>query len=213
MMNARWAHESLLAEQQALRRLTHHGVRGVPRIAIDVEDGQSVLVTFPVGTPLVASSDSVHEALGTWRDTKLCGDAPLLCAGLLRGVLDAMKQCHAAGVIHGDPRLSNIVVVKSLAQAPSAVLIDFGSAILAPHLLMVPPGRLLFCRAARTCGYRCRTPLQCSWRPFRARHATPQNRGMTCLCWLLRYTASLFLGPPLLMTLGLPLRWPCTGKC
>ena len=132
LLNARWARESFISEQQALKRLTYHGVQGVPRIAIDVDDGQSVLVTFPVGTPLVATSDSVHEALRAWRDTGSCGNAPILCAGLLRGVLDAMKQCHAAGVIHGDPRLSNIVVVESLAQAPSAVLIDFGSAILAP---------------------------------------------------------------------------------
>ena len=132
LVNGRWARESLATERQALLRLSERGVRGVPRIAADVVEGQSALITYPVGTPMAATVVDVHSALAEFREAGSCSSMHVLNAHLLQDMLDAMRQCHSAGVIHGDPRLSNVVIVESL-TSPSAVLIDFGSAFVAPQ--------------------------------------------------------------------------------
>lgn len=132
LVSGRWAQESLATERQALLRLSDRGVQGVPRIAADVVEGQYALVTCPVGTPMAATVVDVHSALTEFRKEGSCSSMHVLNAHFLRDILGAMRQCHSAGVIHGDPRLSNVVIVESLTSS-SAVLIDFGSAFVAPR--------------------------------------------------------------------------------
>ena len=130
-----------LIERAALRRLAQCDVDGVPRIACDTIDVR-ILVTFPVGRPIAVSGFDVCAAL---REHRLGNGASakitlprLVDASYCRRVLLTLRAVHAAGVIHGDMRLSNLVseatdvhpavASSSAAQSHSATIVDFGSA-------------------------------------------------------------------------------------
>jgi len=129
LANGQHASESLRTEEQALRQLSESHCTNVPHIAFVAAGGQPVLITQPVGVPLALTNNDVDAALEAYRSGSGGCNLKLLNAKFLGDVLQAMTQCHDAGVIHGDPRLSNIVIVESLGLS-IAVLIDFGSAII-----------------------------------------------------------------------------------
>ena len=131
-------------EKDALLRLSAGCVVGVPRIACEVIE-DNVIVTSPVGLTLAATLSDVDTALGIYR----AGHIPpenqprLLSKRLLHDALVVLQSMHCCGVIHGDPRLSNFIVVDEaiLSQSASAssassgpcekcMAIDFGCAIL-----------------------------------------------------------------------------------
>lgn len=152
------ADSAVAVERAALARLAACGVRGVPHIVCDAID-ERVLITGPVGRPIAGCAFDVHTALHAHRSIsgRRSSTLPrLIDSSLCHCIVAALREMHAAGVIQGDMRLSNLVsVIESPALSgdphgrsatitsygdtgpavaaadPVAVIIDFGSAFIA----------------------------------------------------------------------------------
>ena len=134
-------------EIEALKRLITGCVTGTPRIVCHVSE-DNVIVTCPVGRALATTKEDVDIALTMYRAGLLSAATPsqLLNPRLLRDALTVLLSMHRCGVIHGDPRLSNFIVVEATFKSKSTVVsyevaaastppnscmaIDFGCAIL-----------------------------------------------------------------------------------
>lgn len=136
-------------ETDALIRLNAGFAVGVPRIVCKVDEA-NVIVTSPVGCALAATTFDVDTALSVYRAGHAAfpeNQPRLLNRRLLRDALAALQSMHCCGVIHGDPRISNFIVVDAATKLPYAggsrsvlspvstrsrecVVIDFGCAIL-----------------------------------------------------------------------------------
>lgn len=155
------ADSAVAVERAALARLAVYGVRGVPHIVCDAID-ESVLITGPVGSPIASCAFDVHIALHAHRNISGRRSATLprlIDSSLCHCIVATLRDMHAAGVIQGDMRLSNLVSViegpaprgdphgRSAAittfggagpavavAAHAAVIIDFGSAFIAKKL-------------------------------------------------------------------------------
>lgn len=125
-------------ETEALQRLGAASVVGVPRIVCKVSES-NVIVTSPVGCALAATSFDVEVLLTMHRAGQFppANQPRLINTQIVQEALAILQSLHGYGVIHGDPRISNFIVVdeaieSSVSCAPSAkcVAIDFGCSIL-----------------------------------------------------------------------------------
>lgn len=140
------AEAALAIERTALTRLAARGVSGVPRIVCEVTD-DSALISGPVGQPIAVSDFDVLASLSAHRSGRLNSLLPTLVnASFCRRILLVLRDVHAAGVIQGDLRLSNLVSDPNRSAAgaggaaaeasdpiasPALSIIDFGSAFIA----------------------------------------------------------------------------------
>src|SRR5262249_14806519 len=84
--------------------------------------------------------DSGDDEQGTWLVSELVDGAPLTASTLgrallphevlrvARGLLAGLAAVHAAGIVHGDVKPSNVLVTRGDAALDSAKLLDFGLA-------------------------------------------------------------------------------------
>ena len=142
----RSAQAALAIERSALTRLAARRVSGVPRIVCEVTD-DSALISGPVGQPIAVSEFDVLAALSAHRSGRPNSLLPsLINASFCRRVLLVLRDVHAAGVIQGDLRLSNLVSDRNQSAAcaggaaaeasdpitsPALSIIDFGNAFIA----------------------------------------------------------------------------------
>jgi hypothetical protein len=107
---------TVASEAEVLRTLEANKVSGVPRV-VDVT-AEGWLVTAPVGVPLRLYLCEVPE--GKRQGTIL---------EVIRQVNVILCAAHDAGIVHGDVRPSNIVVVRNSDGSITVVLVDWGISV------------------------------------------------------------------------------------
>lgn len=136
-------------ESAALQRLGAAGVAGVPRIVCDISE-KNIIATSPVGCAFAATSLDVEVVMTAHRAGLLpsANQPRLFNQRFLHDALVVLQSLHRYGVIHGDPRITNFIIVDEVFESPAAALsvsssaslhadvretcvaIDFGCAIL-----------------------------------------------------------------------------------
>ena len=104
-------------EKRILKHLRSFGVTGIAGLAFEAVE-LTAIITSPVGEALAISADGVRAALSICRlgCPNFAGVPSLITGQIFDSVVDTLVQAHACGVIHGDPRLSNLAVC--IADAP-----------------------------------------------------------------------------------------------
>jgi serine/threonine protein kinase len=108
---------AVASEAAVLHILATAGVRGVPQVVDELTTAQW-LVTTPVGEPL---RDFLDKVLEEERQDAI--------VEVVREVHRTLCAAHAAGIVHGDVRPSNIVVVPSEDGSFNVVLVDWGISV------------------------------------------------------------------------------------
>ncbi len=110
------AWESALRELEVARRASHENLLSVHDV-VRLADGAIVVLEYAEGGSLADSMDASGHV------------SPKRAASILRGVLSGLEALHEAGIVHGDVKAANVLLVRDA----SVKLADFGIARLAPH--------------------------------------------------------------------------------